>query len=149
VIGWAWSVFNDYDFDENPQGFRPRTVRSLAGTQRRISKLHLSDSLGIDFHKTGFAPYVSSLFLSKSGDDLSLIARDTEAMPYLFKSGEYHPGKYTLETSRSGAGPMAALGNLLLLGRDGLQALLGHLVTMSESLSEHLEGHAATTVLNS
>jgi L-2,4-diaminobutyrate decarboxylase len=27
--------------------------------------------------------------------------------------------------------------------------LLGHLVTMSESLSEHLEGHAATTVLNS
>lgn len=149
VIGWAWSVFNDYDFEQNPQGFRPRTVRSLAGTQRRISQLHLSDSLGIDFHKTGFTPYTSSLFLSKSGDDLALIARDSEAMPYLFKSGEYHPGKYTLETSRSGAGPMAALGNLLLLGREGLQALLGHLVTMAESLAEHLEGHAATTVLNS
>jgi L-2,4-diaminobutyrate decarboxylase len=149
VIGWAWSVFNDYDFDQNPQGFRRRTVRSLAGTQRRISQLHLSDSLGIDFHKTGFTPYTSSLFLSKSGDDLALIARDSEAMPYLFKSGEYHPGKYTLETSRSGAGPMAALGNLLLLGREGLQALLGHLVTMAESLAEHLEGHAATTVLNS
>ena len=149
VIGWAWSVFNDYDFDQNPQGFQPRTVRSLAGTQRRISQLHLSDSLGIDFHKTGFTPYTSSLFLSKSGDDLELVARDSEAMPYLFKSGKYHPGKYTLETSRSGAGPMAALGNLLLLGRDGLQALLGHLVTMAESLAEHLEGHAATTVLNS
>jgi len=149
VIGWAWSVFNDYDFDQNPQGFRPRTVRSLAGTQRRISQLHLSDSLGIDFHKTGFTPYTSSLFLSESGDDLALIARDSGAMPYLFKSGEYHPGKYTLETSRSGAGPMAALGNLLLLGREGLQALLGHLVTMAESLAEHLEGHAATTVLNS
>ncbi len=149
VIGWAWSVFNDYDFDQNPQGFQPRTVRSLAGTQRRISQLHLSDSLGIDFHKTGFTPYTSSLFLTKSGDDLELVARDSEAMPYLFKSGKYHPGKYTLETSRSGAGPMAALGNLLLLGRDGLQALLGHLVTMAESLAEHLEGHAATTVLNS
>jgi L-2,4-diaminobutyrate decarboxylase len=148
VIGWAWSVFNDYDFAENPQSFRPRTVRSLAGTQRRISQLHLADSLGVDFHKTGFTPYVSSLFLAKSGHDLSLFARDTEAMPYLFKSGEYHPGKYTLETSRSGAGPMAALGNLLLLGREGLQALLGHLVTMSEALAEHLEGHAATTVLN-
>jgi glutamate/tyrosine decarboxylase-like PLP-dependent enzyme len=149
VIGWAWSVFNDYDFDQNPQGFQPRAVRSLAGTQRRISQLHLSDSIGIDFHKTGFTPYTSSLFLTKSGDDLALVARDSEAMPYLFKSGEYHPGKYTLETSRSGAGPMAALGNLLLLGRDGLQALLGHLVTMAESLAEHLEGHAATTVLNS
>lgn len=149
VIGWAWSVYNDYNFDDNPLGFRPRTVRSLAGTKRRISQLHLSDSLGIDFHKTGFTPYISSLFLAKSADDLALIARDAEAMPYLFKSGNYHPGKYTLETSRGGAGPMAALGNLLLFGREGLQALLGHLVTMSESLAEHLEGHAATTVLNS
>ena len=24
VIGWAWSVFNDYDFQENPLGFRGR-----------------------------------------------------------------------------------------------------------------------------
>ena len=30
VIGWAWSVFNDYDFEANPLGFRPRTVRALA-----------------------------------------------------------------------------------------------------------------------
>lgn len=148
VIGWAWSVFNDYDFDENSLGFRPRTVRSLAGTKRRINQLHLSDSLGIDFHKTGFAPYTSSLFLSKFGNDLALIARDSESMPYLFQSGEYHPGKYTLETSRSGAGPMAALGCLLFLGKEGLQSLLGHLVTMAETLAEHLEGHAATTVLN-
>ena len=27
VIGWAWSVFNDYDFLANPLGFRGRTVR--------------------------------------------------------------------------------------------------------------------------
>lgn len=148
VIGWAWSVFNEYDFETNPLEFRPRTVRSLAGTQRRIGHLHLADSIGIDFHKTGFAPYVSSLFLAKSEDDTTLIARDSEAMPYLFKSGEYHPGKYTLETSRSGGGPMSALGSLLLLGREGLQALLGHLVTMSETLTEHLEAHSATTVLN-
>src|SRR6185436_865836 len=24
VIGWAWSVFNDYDFANNPLGFQPR-----------------------------------------------------------------------------------------------------------------------------
>ncbi len=39
VIGWAWSVFNDYDFEENSLGFRPRTLRALAGACRRISKL--------------------------------------------------------------------------------------------------------------
>ena len=69
-------------------------------------------------------------------------------MPYLFQSGHYHPGKYTLETTRSGAAPMAALANLLLFGKDGLRSLLGHLVTMAESLRDHLNGHPATTVLN-
>ena len=53
-----------------------------------------------------------------------------------------------METTRSGSGPMAALANLRLFGRQGLQSLLGHLVTMAETLREHLESHAATTVLN-
>ena len=40
VIGWAWTAFNDYDFERNPLEFRPRTVRALAAACRRISKLH-------------------------------------------------------------------------------------------------------------
>jgi hypothetical protein len=63
VIGWAWSVFNDYDFDANPLGFRHRTVRAIAGASRRIRHLGLADSIGIDYHKTGFAPYISSAVL--------------------------------------------------------------------------------------
>jgi glutamate/tyrosine decarboxylase-like PLP-dependent enzyme len=148
VIGWAWSVFNDYDFDENRLKFPHRTLRALAGTSRRVQHLKFADSLGIDFHKTGFAPYVSSLFLCRGGDDLNLIQRDDETMPYLYQTGEYHPGKYTLETTRSGHGPMGALANLMLFGKDGLRSLLGHLVSMAEVLRDHLEGHAATTVLN-
>lgn len=148
VIGWAWSVFNDYDMDANPLGFRARTIRALAGTRRRIMHLSLADSMGVDFHKTGFTPYVSSAFLVKTQADLELISREPSSMPYLFQSGDHHPGRYTLEASRSGSGPMAALGSLLLLGKDGMRALLGHLVTMSETLAEHLDGHASTHVLN-
>ena len=148
VIGWAWSVFNDYDFEENPLGFRPRTVRALASARRRISKLHRADSVGIDFHKTGFAPYVSSLFLVRNRDDMQLLVRGREQMPYLFQSGERHPGVYTLETSRGGSGVLAAYANLQLFGRTGLRVLLGHLVEMAETLREHLEGHDSTTVLN-
>lgn len=148
VIGWAWSVFNDYDYEENPLGFRHRTVRALAATAHRVRHLPLADSIGIDFHKTGFAPYISSLFLSRDAADLQIIARHAEDMPYLYQSGQHHPGMYSLETSRSGAGPMAALGNLLLFGKDGLRALLGHLVSMAEALREHLEGHPATHVMN-
>jgi L-2,4-diaminobutyrate decarboxylase len=148
VIGWAWSVFNDYDFRANPLGFPHRTVRALAGTQRRIASLGRADSIGIDFHKTGFTPYVSSLFLLRDSADFKRIARNDDAMPYLFQSGHYHPGKYTLETTRGGSGPLAAMANMLLFGKDGLRSLLGHLVTMAEILRDHLNGHPATAVLN-
>lgn len=149
VIGWAWSVFNNYDFETNLLGFRPRTVRALAGACRRISKLHLADSVGVDFHKTGFAPYTSSLFLVRDRNDFELLVRGRDEMPYLFQSGERHPGVYTLETSRSGCGVLAAYANLQLFGRGGLRVLLGHLIEMAELLREHLEGHDSTTVLNS
>lgn len=148
VIGWAWSVFNDYDFDNNPLGFRHRTVRALAGTRRRIRELPLADSVGIDFHKTGFTPYISSLFLVRNSIDLELITRQQSDTPYLFHDGHYHPGRYTLETTRSGSGPMAAFANLRLFGKNGFRALLGHVVSMAEVLREHLDGHAATTVVN-
>jgi glutamate/tyrosine decarboxylase-like PLP-dependent enzyme len=68
VIGWAWAVFNDYDLEGKPLSFRRRTLRALAGACRHIRHLHLADSLGVDFHKTGFAPYISSLLLVKERD---------------------------------------------------------------------------------
>lgn len=148
VIGWAWSVFNDYDFTANPLGFRGRTVRALARAHNRLQHLRLADSIGIDFHKTGYAPYISSLFLVQNAVDFGMIARDREAMPYLYQSGTHHPGMYTLETSRSGTGPMAALASMIMLGREGFQTLLGHIVEMAEVLREGLEAHPDLTVLN-
>ena len=148
VIGWAWSVFNDYDFEANPLEFRGRTVRALAAAHDRIRHLPLADSIGIDFHKTGYAPYVSALVLVRRQSDLTRIARPAETMPYLYQSGEHHPGFYTLETTRSALGPMAALANLLLLGKEGYRVLLGHAVEMSEVLRERIESNPHLTVLN-
>ncbi|MBI3866483.1 MAG: aspartate aminotransferase family protein, partial [Planctomycetia bacterium] len=45
-------------------------------------------------------------------------------------------------------GPMAALANLRLFGKNGLRSLLGHLVAMAEALREQLEAHSASHVLN-
>jgi L-2,4-diaminobutyrate decarboxylase len=148
VIGWAWSTFRDYSWEKNPLEFRPRTIRALAGIDRKIRHLGLADSIGIDFHKTGFCPYIASLFLVKDNSDFALLARSPEMMPYLFHSGEYKPGYFTLETSRAGTGVLAAIANLHLLGKQGWQALLGHLIEMAQLLREHLDGHEATTVLN-
>jgi L-2,4-diaminobutyrate decarboxylase len=148
VIGWAWQVFSDYSFETNPLGFRPRTVRALAGAAQRMRHLPLADSIGIDFHKTGFTPYISSLVLFKERDDLALLSRSQEQMPYLYQFGEHRPGMFTLETSRGGAGALAALANLKLLGKEGLRVTIGHIVEMTQLLREHLEGHESTCVLN-
>jgi len=148
VIGWAWSVFRDYDFELNPLGFHARTLRSLQDSLGRIAALALADSIGVDFHKTGYAPYISSAFLVKDRQHLSLLSRATAQMPYLYQFGNYHPGIYTLECSRSGASALAALANMRLLGKQGYRVLIGHAVEMAEMLRERLERHACIKLLN-
>lgn len=148
VIGWAWSVFSDYDFAANELGFRGRTVRALAAAANRIGHLRLADSLGVDFHKTGFAPYISSLFLLRDRSDFQMLVRDRSTMPYLYHTGEYHPGMFTLETSRSATGVMAALANLLLLGKQGFRTLVGHAVEMAEILREEIASRPELSVVN-
>src|SRR6185312_15988398 len=90
----------------------------------------------------------SSVVLFRDKRDLNLLSRARETMPYLFQTGEHHPAMYTLETSRSATGPMAALANLLLLGKEGFRTLLGHIVEMAEVLREALVAHPDLTVLN-
>lgn len=148
VIGWAWSVFNDYDFTSNPLRFADRTLRSLWDVRERIRHLHLADSIGIDFHKTGYAPYLSSLFLCKNRKDLDLLSRDKALMPYLYQFGSYHPGVFTMESSRPAGPAMAALANLKFFGKQGYRTLLGHGVTMAEALRAKLEQAPFACVVN-
>ena len=148
VIGWAWSVFRDYDFEDNPLGFHARTLRSLTDSLERIDSLQMADSVGIDLHKTGYAPYISSVFLIKDRDALALLSREPEQMPYLYQVGHYHPGIYTLECSRTGAGALAALASMRLLGKQGYRVLIGHTVEMAQMLRERLERHDCIRVLN-
>jgi glutamate/tyrosine decarboxylase-like PLP-dependent enzyme len=148
VIGWIWSVFKDYDFETNPLGFHARTVRSLQDSLQRLGDLSLADSIGFDFHKTGYAPYISSAFLVKDRTDLNLLSREPDEMPYLYQWGQYKPGSYTLECSRSAAGALAALANMRLLGKQGYRVLIGHVVEMMEMLRERLEPIPFIEVLN-
>jgi glutamate/tyrosine decarboxylase-like PLP-dependent enzyme len=136
VIGWAYSVFRDYDFAANSMAIPPDALADIAAINQRVSGLETVDSAGLDFHKSGYAPYMSSLFLCRDQKDLSLIARDKSEIPYLFQFGKYEPGIYTLECSRSGGPVLAALANLRLLGKEGYRALLAHSVAMSTLLRE-------------
>jgi glutamate/tyrosine decarboxylase-like PLP-dependent enzyme len=148
VIGWIWMIFKDYDFRNNPLGFHARTMHSLQDSLMKMSSLYMADSVGIDFHKTGYAPYISSAFLVKNRGELTLFSRSPDQMPYLYKSGHYHPGIYTLETSRPGTGALAALANIRLFAKQGYRVLIGHIVEMAEMLRERLEEHKFIRVLN-
>ena len=148
VIGWVWSVFRNYDFAQNPLGFQPRTLAALEHSLTRLKHLALADSIGYDFHKTGYAPYISSAFLVRDRQDLNLLSRHPEHMPYLYQFGEYKPGIFTLEFSRPGAGALAALANMRLLGKEGYRVLIGHVVEMAETLRDWLERYPFTQVLN-
>lgn len=56
VIGWAWSVFTDYPFEVNPLGFRPRTVRALAGACKKNDTFLWQIRLELIFISQGLSP---------------------------------------------------------------------------------------------
>jgi glutamate/tyrosine decarboxylase-like PLP-dependent enzyme len=148
VIGWTWAVFRDYDFEANPLGFHARTLRSLQDSLQKLDNLALADSIGLDFHKTGYAPYISSVILVKNRKDIIHLSREKEQMPYLYQFGSHHPGIYTLECSRSAGGALAVVANIHLLGKRGFRILIGHVVEMAEMLRERLDSHPFIQVLN-
>lgn len=148
VIGWAWTVFRDYDFARNPLEFDDDTLAALRTSAEALRELHLADSFGVDFHKTAFCPYVSSAFVVRDRRRLELLARQQETMPYLFHSGGYHPGMFTLETTRSAVGVLAALGSLLQFGERGMQVLLGRSIAMTRRLRRELNSRADVRIVN-
>ena len=111
--------------------------------------LGLADSLGIDFHKTGFAPYISSLFLLRDRADFGTLVRAARDDAVPLSHGRVS-SRACSRWKRRAAPPasMAALANLLLLGKDGLRTLIGHAVEMAEVLRELIVSRPELTVVN-
>lgn len=139
VLGWAYLPFLSYDLSANPLGFSRPVCVKLGRLVSRLRTLRHADSMGIDFHKTGYVPYTSSMVLLRDRRDLGLLRRDGSDMTPLFHDPKaYNPGVYTLETSRSTANMIATWLTLRTLGRDGLRRLLGNALENAEAVREHL-----------
>jgi L-2,4-diaminobutyrate decarboxylase len=140
VIGWAYLHFVTYDFDVNPLSFRDETLFKLQKITERISTLRWADSFGIDFHKTGFVPYMSSMLIVKSMAKLTGLGHESDMITPLFHDAiAYNPGKYTLETSRSSANMVATLMSVTALGLEGFQCLLGHAQDISLRIRSYMK----------
>lgn len=140
VLGWAFLNFGSYDFDQNPLRFKPKTLIQLRKVLDRVQTFQYADSFGVDFHKTGYVPYMSSMIVVKDKNDLQRLERDGKIMTPLFHDDEvYNPGKFTLETSRSTANMLATWVALQTFGQEGYQSLLGHAIEMGIVMREQVE----------
>lgn len=129
VIGWVWLFFSKYDFKQNPLNCSSRELQILRDNARYISQIEQADSFGADFHKTGFCPYISSVFLVRDRDCLF---RKRSFNPKTQKYGEFAPFEDSLELTRSSLGPVSAYITLELFGIDGFQKMIYRLFHSGE-----------------
>lgn len=141
VIGWAWLMFKDYDFESNPLSIDARTLGLIKMQYQKISKIYLADSWGVDFHKgVGSCPIPCSVIMINNAATAALLSYnekiDTHQLAREFS--EFSPVDYTLETSRPAGAALAALGAFNALGADGFRAHLANLVQQNQLFREKL-----------
>ena len=125
VVGWIWLFFNGYDFDANPMNIPQLTLDKIRMMHSYIADIKYADSCGMDFHKTGYAPYISSIIMFKDKKDYYFLG-DKEQIVDIHKLqfGGFAPFEQTLELTRSSDGPIAAWATLKAIGVNGYREII-------------------------
>lgn len=128
VVGFPWLFFKDYDFNKNELGISLSAKSRIKGVLDDLKYINQADSFGIDFHKMGFCPYISSVFMLKDARNFSEKRKDIFNWPFF----------YSMENSRPADGPNTAYIALNTLGVEGFQKIIAHLTEVAVNLSELL-----------
>lgn len=149
VLGWIFLMFQDYDFLKNPLQINKRILPKIKRKYDEIKELIYADSVGIDFHKSGFCPNVSSMFLCRDQSTMwQLGHKGTVHKIDDIHYGEYNPYTYTLECSRSVGGPVSAVISLLSMGKSGFRKEVINLLECVDQFREKLKHNPKVLVLN-
>ncbi len=148
VLGWVWLFFKGYNFEENKLNFSEEIIRKIKSMTGKVGELKFADSFGVDFHKTGFCPYMSSLFIVQNKNDVYRLSKSNEVPLKDLEFGNYSPFETTFEYSRSVSGPLSALATLKSLGTEGFQSIIGNLIQMTEKFRDLLNGSASVEIVN-
>jgi len=144
VIGWPYLTFKgDAALDKLSDKLQ-RSIRSIVS---KMVELRYADSVGIDFHKTGWGPYLCSAFVVKSSHDFNLLKKYKSDMPYLYHGDGYQPGTFTLESSRPNYA-QKALANMMVMGKDGYESLILYLLSVADYFRIQIEECPDITLLN-
>lgn len=148
VIGWVWLMFASYDFENNPLGMTTTELMKISSMRDKIKEIRYADSFGVDFHKTGFCPYVSSCIMVRQRKDLLILGGRDETDLREMKLGEYAPFEWSLELTRSSNGPVSAYVALKLFGKQGFQELIYRIFSNGEYIRSLLEQEENFEVIN-
>ena len=148
VLGWVYLFFNDYDFKKNPLKIEENNLKKIKSLNSKIKDIKYADSIGVDFHKTGFCPYTSSIVLFKNKHDyFTLNPKDDISYDNLFY-GNYNPYHTTLELTRSSNGPLTALCALKSLGIHGFRKIISNMFSSSEYFRKKLNDDKRICLIN-
>lgn len=148
VIGWAWLFFKYYDFKKNILKMTTEESKKIYSMKEKISQIQYADSFGADFHKTGFCPYISSIFMAKDFNDITCLGNKVDKGVDNIKFGEYSPFEYTLELTRSSIGPVSAYAAFETFGIEGFQTLIYNIFSNSEYIRNYLNKNTNFEVIN-
>ncbi len=148
VLGWIYLFFNSYDYEKNIFNIEKKTLDKIKSLNKKVRDFKYADSIGVDFHKTGFCPYVSSLFLVKNREDFNLLNPNKKIDLENLQYGEYNPYETTLELTRPSSGPIVALTTLKSLGIKGFQEIISNMFLAAESFRKELLKNSKICVLN-
>jgi hypothetical protein len=137
VVAFPWIFYKDYDFVANPLKIDPEALDRISRIIKDLRGIHRADSFGIDLHKMGFCPYISSVFMVR---DRTLLNGQDNVRNW--------PFIYTIENSRPGDGPNSAYIALNVLGVVGFQILIAHLTEIAVHLQRRIEETGDFDVIN-
>ncbi|MBO4294994.1 MAG: hypothetical protein J5896_06090 [Alphaproteobacteria bacterium] len=148
VLGWVWLFFKDYDFKNNPLKFSKESIRKIHSLCQKISEIKYADSIGIDFHKTGFCPYTSSIFMIKNKNRYFSLNPCKNVPLEELVWGNFAPFQTSLELTRSASGAVSALICLKSLGKKGFQNIIGNLFSSTEIFRKRITKDKRIELIN-
>ncbi|WLI78198.1 pyridoxal-dependent decarboxylase [Kosakonia sp. H02] len=147
VTSWSWLAFQKYDFARNPLQFTDTLLPILESNCRALQDMKYADAIGIDFHKAGFAPYISSFFAYRNAEEFETL-HQRPGSAYLQSRTPYNPLDYTLEASRSATGALAGWATMKYFGYEGFQAILGTIMENHHTLRNVLKAESTSVCVN-
>lgn len=131
VIGWSWLFFKDYDYNKNELQIDKKALQKIKKLTSKIQNCKLADSVGIDFHKTGFTPYISSLFVVKKKEELHSIFKEEVRETKRNDFGNNFLQHHTIEHSRTSASIFSAWTVLQGIGIEGFRIYIANLISVA------------------